>query len=1527
MFWRLPGLGTGLVSALPRRGRTTRRSWVGNGRAHVEVRGVDQPGSGHLAEEFEQAVRALPGVHRAWVNAVLGRVVVEYADGAVDSADGEVDEVPAELVDAVAAVERRHGLAGEPFPPRPDHPGDVEPRQWQLIAFGADVAALGFSVAGRALRIARLPAEVPTLFGLVDSTPRLRREWERLLGQAAADLTLAAGNAVAQGLAQGPLGLLVDAAQRLALADEAGRRRQVWEGREADLSAADDGQRTSPLSLPPRPGPLPPGPVERLADVAGLASAVGAGGALIATRDPRRTIALVGAGIPKAGHVAREAFATGVNRALAARGTLCLDPEALRRLDRVDTVVLDAAVLRTAGFVLGPLSVCAPDAAEVVRTDGHHGHGGNGHRGSGHGGDGHHPDGTGPAVEARLRLRAEALFDPILPKTVHRKGEWMLGPLTEVAHRLGSVPATARAAARRLVGQGAVALGLVWSGELVAVLAAEPEFAPLADALVAAAGGAGEVLVAGRGSGVADRLGVERVLPAGNRLPGAVRALQAEGRVVALVGAGPGAALAAADCGIGVPLPGHRPPWGAHLLTRPGLSDACLLLDAAAAARAVSRRGAALAGYGSVTGAVLAALGPARGATERALIGVNVAAAAGFVSGTWSAATLARRPEPVRTDSNHWHSLDPSAALRRLRSTPRGLTAHEVAARLPAASAASGNGWEHHPNLVGASLEELANPLTPALAAGAGVAAASGSVSDAALIGAVMGVNAVIGGMQRVGTDRAVRRLADTSAARVRVRRDGQEAEVLADQLVPGDVVVLRAGDAVPADARILTERALETDESSLTGESQLVAKAAEPCAAADVADRSSMVYDGTVVAAGRTSAVVVATGAETEAGRGTRAMATHRPAGGVQERLNRLVRLTVPVSLGSGAALVGVGLLRGRRLRDTLGTAVSLAVASVPEGLPVVATVAQLASARRLSARNALVRNPPTVETLGRVTTLLIDKTGTLTEGRIRLRRVSDGTDEESLESLGERGTSVLAAGLRASPEHVAGEVPAHPTDRAVVDAALEVGVQADTGAPGWTLVDDVPFESGRGYHAALGATDHGQRLVVKGAPEIVMPKCRRWRRGSVVRQLDEADRAKVEEEVHRLAGQGFRVLAVAERAASGRRDLTEDRVERLDLLGFLALADQVRPTAAQAVALLRRAGVGVVMLTGDHPTTAGSIAAELGILNGGRVLTGTDLDARDDASLAALLPEVSVVARVTPAQKVRVVRTLQSLGRTVAMAGDGANDAPAIRLADVGIALGRHGTTAAREAADLVVTDDRLETITDAIVEGRAMWASVRDAIAVLVGGNLGETAFTLGAGLLSPSGSPLNARQLLLVNLFTDVLPAMALATRPPAHLTPEALLHEGPDASLGTRLARDVAIRAGATAAAASAGWVVGRVTGTQARAGTIALVAMVGAQLGQSVVTGWRSPLVVGAGAVSWAGLATVVQVPGLSHFFGCRPLGPVGWATALGAAGAGTALGSGLEGLTELAVRRVSGGSPVDSPSLGEVGRDPRCLA
>jgi cation-transporting ATPase I len=559
--------------------------------------------------------------------------------------------------------------------------------------------------------------------------------------------------------------------------------------------------------------------------------------------------------------------------------------------------------------------------------------------------------------------------------------------------------------------------------------------------------------------------------------------------------------------------------------------------------------------------------------------------------------------------------------------------------------------------------------------------------------------------------------------------------------------------------------------------------------------------------------------------------------------------------------------------------------VAAVPEGLPTVATVAQLGAARRLARRNALVRNPGTIEALGRVDVLCFDKTGTLTEGHIRLHRVCVAGTGQPLDALDADGRLMLAAGLRASPEHRNGESLAHPTDRAIVDGGAAADVSAELGTGGWQLAGELPFEPSRGYHAILGRTPAGHRLAVKGAPETVLPLCSHRQRRSGPVPLDEPARHALSDEADRLARRGYRVLAVAERDASGRSELREDRIERLHFIGLLAFTDPVRDSAAQAVRGLRAAGVDVMMLTGDHPSTAEAIAAELGLLNGSRVVTGPDIDALADPDLDRLVGEVSVFARVSPDHKVRIVAALRRTGRVVAVTGDGANDAPAIRLADVGVALGLRGTNAAKEAADIVVTDDQIETIIDAIVEGRAMWASVRDAIAVLLGGNLGEIAFTVGTGLLLPGGSPLNARQLLLVNLLTDMLPAMALAVRPPSTATPEALLHEGPDVSLAASLTRDIIIRGVLTAGAGMGAWLGGRMTGiTPARAGTVALVGIVGAQLGQTLVAGWRSPLVVAASLGSAAALAGIIQTPGVSQFFGCRPLGPLGWGIGLGAA-------------------------------------------
>ncbi|WP_460429176.1 cation-translocating P-type ATPase, partial [Amycolatopsis endophytica] len=988
--------------------------------------------------------------------------------------------------------------------------------------------------------------------------------------------------------------------------------------------------------------------------------------------------------------------------------------------------------------------------------------------------------------------------------------------------------------------------------EVVAFAGLDDERHPLAEAVLEAGKRAGAVVEAEPADLIAR-----------------VRELQAEGHMVAVVSADP-EATAAADVGIGVPGPDDALPWHAHVLC-PGLEHVCGVLEAVEPAHRASRYAAGLSVAGSTLGALFGGFGPAATAPARAGFPVHFATLLALATGLWTGSEAGRRPLPIPLDRTPWHAMSPDAVLARLESRHAGLAAEESEQRRGAAS--------HEPeamNLARASAEELAGPLTPALAAGAGVSASLGSITDAVLIIGVLGMNAVIGGLQRLGADREMHHLLDTSALQVRLRRVGTRLTARAEVLVPGDVIELRAGDAVPADCRVLEASGLEVDESSLTGESQLVVKGAPPTAATAVADRSSMLYRGTVVAAGRGTGVVVATGERTEAGRTSRLNGDAPPVTGVAARLAELTRLTLPVTLGAGVALLLADLARGNGISQALGRAVGLSVAAVPEGLPFVATVAELASARRLAKRGVLARSPSTIEALGRVDLLCFDKTGTLTEGRIRLQAVSDG---HTTRPVGEQ-TEVLAAAVRASPWHLTGETPPHPADRAVLDAAAEHGV-----GPGEvTWLSELAFEPARGYHAVLADTPDGPLLSVKGAPEAVLARC------------DGPDHLKAVDE---LAGQGFRVLAVAERRASGRGDLDETRIRGLTFRGLLALADPVRPTAARAVADLWRAGVRVAMITGDHPSTASAIATELGLANGEATMSGAEVDAATDDELAARAPGVAVFARVSPAQKARIVKHLNRAGRVVAMTGDGANDVPAIRLAHVGIALGATATPATREAADLIVTDDRIETITDAIVEGRAMWASVRDALSILLGGNLGEVAFTVGAGMLSTRDA-LNARQLLLVNLLTDVLPAMAVAVRPPPDADPEQLLSEGPEASLGAVLTKDLIARAATTAGAAMAGWLLARPVGTPLQASTTGLVALVAAQLGQTMAVRGRTPLVLAAGAGSLLVLAGIVQVPGVSGFFGCSPLLPHQWGIALGAAGAAT--------VTQFAVQRLRNG-------------------
>ncbi len=513
-------------------------------------------------------------------------------------------------------------------------------------------------------------------------------------------------------------------------------------------------------------------------------------------------------------------------------------------------------------------------------------------------------------------------------------------------------------------------------------------------------------------------------------------------------------------------------------------------------------------------------------------------------------------------------------------------------------------------------------------------------------------------------------------------------------------------------------------------------------------------------------------------------------------------------------------------------------------------------------------------------------------------LAGVGDAGSYSPLEHLDDRLRRTLAAALRATPAADDPEELSMQTDRAVLRGARAAGVEEHDGAAGWRAVGGLPFEPSRGYHASVGRTDGGFLLSVKGAPEAVLPRCTANRVAGRDEPLDDAGRAELHRLLGERAGAGHRILAVAECTVTDP-DITDEGVRGLVFTGFLAIADGVRASAAPAVRRIRQAGVHTIMITGDHPATAEAIAATISDGDAQRVVTATELDELDDNALAERLAGTDVVARCTPAHKVRIIQALQKCGRTVAMTGDGANDAPAIRLADVGIALGQRGTPAARAAADLVVTDDRLETIIATLVEGRAMWSSVRHALSILVGGNLGEIAFSVLTAAATGRAA-LNGRQLLLVNLLTDLAPALAIAVRPPAGDHADGLLREGPDSSLGQTMTREIGLRAAATTLGATTGWTLARYTGTRRRAGTVALVSLVGTQLGQTVLAGGTSPTVLASTAASFGVLAAVVQTPGLSQFFGCTPLGPVGWTIATGSA-LGATLANGA--LTRLVAR------------------------
>ncbi len=727
-----------------------------------------------------------------------------------------------------------------------------------------------------------------------------------------------------------------------------------------------------------------------------------------------------------------------------------------------------------------------------------------------------------------------------------------------------------------------------------------------------------------------------------------------------------------------------------------------------------------------------------------------------------------------------WHALSGEAALLQLGSGPDGLTAGEAARRLVACGA---NSLPHAPapTLARIFLRQFRSPLIYLLLAAAGLAAATGNIRDALFILAALLVNAVLGAVQEARADRSSRALRRLLQLRATVLRAGGLAVIAAEQLVPGDIIDLEPGVRVPADARLLAAQGLQIDESLLTGESLPVDKRADwmgPAAA--LAERRNLAHAGTLVVRGRARAVVTDTGQRTAVGRLALAMLEAPP--GEPPLMQRLAafssRIGVVIVVASlGVAALGV-LLRGYAWIDMAIFAIALAVAAIPEGLPVALTVVLAVCTSRMARRGVIVRRLAAVEGLGSCTLIASDKTGTLTCNEITVREVGladgrcYGVSGEGFAPLGAvhwQGVTVDAAGPAphaalvefARAVALCNEAELHarnggwdwrgdPTDVALLSFARKLGLEPEAELAASPLRAAIPFEPEARFAATLHGAGPQAELLVKGAPERIAAMC-----------ADAAAAARMLAAAEAMAGRGLRVLAVATGSLQADVRPLPAAPAGLRLLGIVGMMDPARPGAAEAIRVAAGAGVRTIMITGDHPVTAFALARDLGLASEpGEVVSGATLAAAGPARLPELMVRARVFARVAPEEKLAIVQAARAAGHYVAVTGDGVNDAPALRAADIGVAMGRGGTDVAREAAELVITDDHYASITAGIEEGRIAYDNIRKIIYLLVSTGAAEVLFVVLA-LLAGTPLPLTPVQILWLNLATNGIQDMALA----------------------------------------------------------------------------------------------------------------------------------------------------------------------
>ena len=734
-----------------------------------------------------------------------------------------------------------------------------------------------------------------------------------------------------------------------------------------------------------------------------------------------------------------------------------------------------------------------------------------------------------------------------------------------------------------------------------------------------------------------------------------------------------------------------------------------------------------------------------------------------------------------------WHTLTRDEAYEGLNTCHQGLSSVEAAKRLQETghnelqAARRVSPWE-------ILLEQFKNVLILILLGAAVISLFLNHGVESIVIGVIVLFAVALGFVQEYRAERAIEALRQLAAPTATVLRDGVEVKIPARELVPGDLIVLHTGDRIPADARLLESVNLQVEEAALTGESVPVEKHIKPLEnpALPLGDRRNMAYAGTAVTYGRGRALVVATAMQTEFGKIAQMLQdveTGRTP--LQQNLDKVGTALARAAFVVVAIIVALGLLRGQPFIEMLIFGIALAVAVVPEALPAVVTISLAIGVQKMVKRNALIRRLPAVETLGSTSVICSDKTGTLTKDEMTVRKIfaagqmftvsGAGYAPEGVFSTNNDTPSDPPPGLRqmllavtlASDTHLVNlpaggwDIKGDPTEGALVVAAAKAGMQKEALDNENPRVDEIPFSSETKRMTTLHQTAEGVVAYAKGAPEVILESCDWQLTPEGLKSLDAVGRKQALEVAQILAGEALRVLGIASKPNTTR----ENAQTGMTFLGLVGMIDPPRLEAKAAIALCADAGIRPVMITGDHPLTAKAVARELGLLaNGGRVVTGAELEEMTDEQLHRDVESISVYARVSPTHKLRVVSAWQARGHIVAMTGDGVNDAPALKKADIGIAMGITGTDVTKEAAAMTLTDDNFASIVAAVEEGRGVFGNIKKYLMYLLSSNIGEIGLMAGSALMGLP-LPLTAVQILYVNLATDGLPALALAVDPP------------------------------------------------------------------------------------------------------------------------------------------------------------------